>query len=155
LDLAMLNCKLWKLAEPYILPSLDLRWLWRLQSSSLLPFIASFLAYSPTLKVETICSPETSVNFYRTTRCYNQIDHNLRSRNLFNKEVPGSETRIPRSTDWMLCSTTDPCTYRGPVSPTKLRRIYSRGMIPCATNWLMGRRSISFTFSAATNTSAD
>jgi hypothetical protein len=28
-------------------------------------------------------------------------------------------------------------------------------MIPCATNWLMGRRNISFTFSAATNTSVD
>jgi hypothetical protein len=28
-------------------------------------------------------------------------------------------------------------------------------MIPCATNWLMGRRNINFTFSAATNKSVD
>jgi hypothetical protein len=32
--------------------------------------VMSYLAYSSTLKVEAICSPETSVEFQRTTRRY-------------------------------------------------------------------------------------
>jgi hypothetical protein len=37
----------------------------------------SCLAYSSTLKVETICSSETSVDFHRTRRCYIPEDRNL------------------------------------------------------------------------------
>jgi hypothetical protein len=41
--------------------------------------LVSFLAYSPTLKMEAICSFETSVDFQRTTRRYIPEDNALRN----------------------------------------------------------------------------
>jgi Pyruvate/2-oxoacid:ferredoxin oxidoreductase delta subunit len=54
------------------------------------------LAYIPLLKMETIYSSETSVDFYRTARCYISEDrrlHNKRCEN-FNPDYTISESKF-------------------------------------------------------------
>jgi hypothetical protein len=46
--------------------------------------VVSCLAYSWTLKIESICSAKKSVDFQRTTRRYNPEDRNFR-RNVFSE----------------------------------------------------------------------
>jgi hypothetical protein len=48
-------------------------------------FIVVYLAYYSTLKLEVVCSSETSVNFYRTERCHISEISTLVIRNVFSK----------------------------------------------------------------------
>jgi hypothetical protein len=49
--------------------------------------LSGYLAFTSTLKMEAVCSFETSLNFYRTTRRYIFIDTAVRTLNPTNRRI--------------------------------------------------------------------